>query len=441
MKNSMQKAGELVCVITKEGERIEGTLIPSSETGIVLVKLKSGYNLGIKKENVRTVMLLQQKKEKEPKERKEIAQQKNLPHITLLHTGGTIASKVDYETGAVVAKFSPEDVLELVPELQRIAQVKTVLVSNIQSESMRFGHYNLIGKAIAKELEGKEKPKGIIITHGTDTLHYTAAALAFMLEGIDIPVILVGSQRSSDRGSSDAAINLICAAKFIVQSDFTGVAICMHAASGDEKAIVLPATKSRKLHTSRRDAFKPVNAATIAEVPYKEGEIRWIQAVDARKEAAQSKKAASLKLFRDRINVGILRTHTNMYPADFLHYKSFDGLIIEGTGLGHAQTTGFDAISAINEKNKKALAQVAKKAVVVMTSQCIFGSVNMNVYSPQRELLKLGVLPGADMTTETAFIKLAWLLSNYKKEEVKKLMMQNLRGELRERTAFEEVNF
>jgi len=420
-------------LVTRGKERFEGILLQSMDPAVVLLKLDSGYNIGIRKQGAKLKLVRQFEAVKKKAAAKQ-EESPDLPRVTILHTGGTIASRVDYATGAVVAKFTPEDVLELIPELKTICRVRSVFVANVQSESMRFGHYNLIAKAIEKEIAGREKPKGIIITHGTDTLHYSAAALAFMLGNIDVPVILVGAQRSSDRGSSDAAVNVTCAARFIVKTDFAGVAICMHRGMGDELGVILPACKSRKLHTSRRDAFKAVNAGAIAEVAYREDVVRFLR--DDYYRPGQGKLA--VKLFKETINVGLLKTHTNTYPGDYLHFKDYKGLVIEGTGLGHAQTTGFDRLSAINEKNKKALAKVCEEAIVVMCSQCIFGRVNMNVYSPQRELLEIGVIGGEDMTAETAFIKLAWLLSNYPKEEAKKLMAQNLRGEITGRTIPED---
>lgn len=424
------KPGDVIEVVTRD-EKLKGTLMPSA-SGSVVVKLDSGYNVGIDQKNVKEIKVIEKlKSEKSPDYK--MPEAKGLPTIVILHTGGTIASKVDYKTGAVVAKFTPEDIVKSIPELRNIANFKSVLVSNLQSESMRFGHYNLIAKAVEKELG--HRPKGIIITHGTDTLHYTSAALSFMLENIDIPVVLVGAQRSSDRGSSDAAINIISAARFIAHSDFKGVAVCMHASTNDDKCVILPGTKARKMHTSRRDAFKAINATPFAEVDYETGRIDWIN-----RDFYRPFASFKLRPIDEKIKVGIIKTHTHTQPEDIAYFSNHKGLIVEGTGLGHSSTTAFDEISKINEKNKAELAKIAKKGVVVLTSQCIFGRVNMNVYSPQKELLDIGVIPGLDMTTETAFIKLAWLLSNHPADEARKMMTQNLRGELVERTEFEEEN-
>ena len=191
--------------VTTSSETIKGKIMPSTDKNIITIKLDSGYNIGIKKQKIKSIII--EKKYKIKKQMtKKIPIKKNLPTISILHTGGTIASKIDYETGAVIAKFTPEELIEMVPELKDIANIKCKFVANIQSESMRFPHYNLIAKAIEKEIK-ETKPKGIIITHGTDTLHYTSAALSFILENLPIPVILVGAQRSSDRGSSDAPMN------------------------------------------------------------------------------------------------------------------------------------------------------------------------------------------------------------------------------------------
>ena len=421
------EAGDVIKVKTKD-KIYQGVYIPQKGDSVVL-KLESGYNIGIDKKKVEKISLVKKQKQEKTKENK-IKQNKKLPTISILHTGGTIASRVDYTTGAVIAKFKPEDLIEMLPELKDIANIKSKLVSNLQSESIRFGHYNLLAKEIVKEL--KNKPDGIIITHGTDTLHFTSAALAFMLQGIDIPIILVGAQRSSDRGSSDSSLNIISAAKFIAKTDFKGIAICMHASTEDDKAVILPATKTRKMHTSRRDAFKAINDEPIAFVD------SYKNIVEHKKKIEAKKQKLEVKYFKEDIKVGILKSHTNLYPENFEHFKDYKGLILEGTGLGHMQTKGFDSISKINEENKKALAKIAKNTVTILTSQCIFGRVDMNVYTPQRELLDIGIISGEDMTTETAFIKLAFLLSNYPKEKVKELMQKNIAGEITERTQANE---
>lgn len=413
--------GDKVEITTKK-ETLSGLFMPSKENTFIL-KLDNGYNLGIDKKNIKKVKLLSKYKEKKPKSSK-VKQNSKLPTITILHTGGTIASKVDYETGGVIARFSPEELLEMFPELKKIVNLKSRLVSNMWSEDLNFQHYNLLAKEVEKEV--KAGADGVIITHGTDTLHYTSSALAFILENLTIPVILVGSQRSSDRGSSDAALNLICACNFIANSKFQDVAICMHSSMEDESCYILPATKSRKLHSSRRDAFKAINTDPIALVD-KQGKIEYSQKVK------QKKGKLNLRLFKE-VKVGILKAHPNMLSKEVSFYKNYDGLVLEGTGLGHLPINKTDSSTIENEKVFAELKKLTKKIPVVITSQCIFGRINMNVYTTGRKLQEIGVLGnGLDMTTETAFIKLAWLLSNFKKQDVFELISENISNELNER--------
>ncbi|MCK4589849.1 MAG: Glu-tRNA(Gln) amidotransferase subunit GatD [Nanoarchaeota archaeon] len=421
----MIKEGDRVKVRT-EKETIEGVLMPSSETDIVVVKLDNGYNVGIDKHKIRNMKVVEEHKEKKGK-KKEVKIKKGLPTIIILGTGGTIASKVDYTTGGVIAKFSPAELLELIPELGKIANIKTELIANMMSEDMMFSDYQKIAATVKKHAD---KVDGIIIGHGTDTLTHTSAALAFMLEKINIPVLLVGSQRSSDRGSSDGSINLICAAKFIVESDFAGVALCMHATSEDDKCAILSPTKTRKMHTSRRDAFKVINDGPIALVGYKTGKVEFLK-------KDYLKKSKDKVVIKDKFddNVILLKTHTNMKHSlfEFLA-KNYKAIVFEATGLGHLPTN----LGKENLKNYETLKKFIKKGgIVAISSQCLFGRVHPNVYVNLRRLSEIGCVFCEDMLPETAFIKLAWLLSNYKKD-AKKMLTENLRGEINKRIEFEE---
>ena len=397
----------------------EGILMPSKNKTIINLKLDSGYNIGIKKSRIKNITSVKiQSKIK--KTAKKIKKNPNLPGISILHCGGTLSSKIDYETGAVSAKFSPEDILEMFPELEKLANISSRLVYNILSENIRFNHYNLIAKEIEKEI--KSKPKGIIITHGTVTLAYTASALSFILEDLPVPIILVGSQRSSDRASSDSFLNLYCAVNFILNSDFGDVGICMHASIDDDKCFILPAHKTKKLHSSRRDAFKPVNVD-----PYAVVDKTSIKFLTGYKKVSNSR--LKLKPFKD-IKVGILKVHPNLHNDEVLQYKNYKGLIIEGTGLGHLPVEEFDKDSKHNKMVFNALKSL--KIPIVMTTQTVFGCINMNVYSTGRMIKDYVQGNLTDMLTETAFIKLAWLLSNYP-GNVKELINKNLRGEISER--------
>ncbi len=427
MKNSKAKEGDTIELKTLE-EKYVGILMPQGKNReVIVIKLKSGYNIGIDKKRIKEIKILEKHKEVVQKPKKEIKFKKGLKTISILHLGGTISSAVDYKTGGVEAKFSPEEMISLFPEIENIANIKSRFVRQMMSEDMRFAHYNLMAKEIEKEV--KEGVDGIIITHGTDTLHYTSAALAFILEDLPIPVILIGSQRSSDRGSSDAAMNLICAAKFIVNSDFGDVAICMHKDMEDKKCLILPATKTRKMHTSRRDAFRPINTKPWAEIDYDTGRVSFLNKDHKKRD---NEKVLKIKPIKEKLKIGLIKSHVNMFAREFEAYDGFDGLVIEGTGLGHIPNVCTDEYTKESERILKAVKKLVQKGtIVVMAPQTIYGRLQMNVYTALRRIQEAGVLGnGSDMTPETTFIKLAWLMSNYKKEEIKDLITKDFRGEI-----------
>ncbi len=413
-----------------EDEEFTGTVLPSKENTLT-IKMKSGYNIGISSDRIKKIEKIGEIEEGTAKEEKKIIKVEGLPEISILNTGGTIASRVDYRTGAVSPAMEQEKLVTNIPELMEIANIETKNISEIFSEDMNFSHYKMIAEAIEKEIK-ENNPKGIIIGHGTDTMHYTAAALSFMLENLNIPVIMVGSQRSSDRGSSDASMNLICAAEFISKTDFSGVALCMHEHSADDNCVILPGCKSRKMHSSRRDAFKAVNDIPIARINFESRKIEYLKENYRRKEQG---KNLVLKTDLEE-KVALIKIHPNISEKtiEFYEKQGFKGIVLEGTGLGHAPIGSKGKSAEENKKNFEAIKKLAEKSVVIMTSQAFFGRINMNVYSTGKDLMHAGVIPAEDMIPETAFIKLAWLLGNYSPEEAKKLIGKNLRGEITERS-------
>jgi glutamyl-tRNA(Gln) amidotransferase subunit D len=417
----MAEVGDYVEVKTNT-ELVQGTLMPSSKEEVVIIKLENGYNIGVERKDILSMRLIKQKDIAKDITKPSPEKKKGLKNIVVLHTGGTIASKVDYKTGGVTAKFSAADLIEMVPELQNIANVDAELVANMMSEDISFDEYKQIISAIEKNL--KNKVDGIIIGHGTDTLGYTAAALSFAFEKINIPIILVGSQRSSDRGSSDAAMNLFCAAKFIANSDFVGVAVCMHHSSSDDYCAILSGTKTRKMHTSRRDAFKAINDSPIALVNYNNKEIKFFK-------KNYSKKSKDNELIVKREfseSVALMKTHPHINSKLFSFFaKNYKAFVIEGTGLGHAPTN----LGENNLKNYEILKEfISNGGVVAITSQCIYGAVHPFVYTNLRRLFDIGCVFCEDMLPETAYVKLSWLFGNYPKEKIKELMKENLRGEI-----------
>lgn len=423
MVKSRFSSGDLVKITTVK-EKFSGTIMPGSNSKRIVLKLDNGYNVGIARKKIKKISLVK-KFVKGMEKRVKLDVNKKLKNITILHTGGTIASKVDYKTGAVSASYKSEDLIEMFPELGKIVNIDSRLIRNMWSDDLRFKHFELIAKEIAKEV--RKGKTGVIIGMGTDNLAVAGCALGFVLENVNIPVILVGAQRSSDRGSSDAGMNLICATEFIRQSNFVGVGICMHDRTDDNNCAVLNPCKTKKLHTSRRDAFRSVNDDVYARINFTSRKVTKVS------DFPTKDKRRKLKLkgkFEEK--VGLLKIHVNMDPKQFEFYKGYKGLVIEGTGLGHMPLDAIDSYTKVHLKIRKALEKLSKKMPVVMCSNCLFGRVNMNVYSKGKDLQEIGVISGEDMLSDVAFVKLSWLLKNEKKN-VKGLIDVNLRGEINKR--------
>jgi len=402
------------------------------------LKLNSGYNIGIDSHTIKSVKLLKAEKESIiHKKVQEIEKDDSKPIISLLHFGGTIASKVDYKTGAVIAEFSPEDLISMFPELKDIANIESEFIGNLWSQDLRFEHYNILAKQIEKEI--KKGVKGIIVAQGTDTLHYTSAALSFMLKNCPVPVILVGSQRSSDRGSTDAALNLIDATYFIANSDFAGVAVCMHNSSSDDYCAIIPGTRARKMHSTRRDSFKTINANPYALVDFNNA---FDKIVYVNKDYPKYNENAKfiVKYFDPKLKIAVIKQHTHMFAEEFLLYKDYDAIVIESTGLGNLPISEMDDATKEHSKIFNVLSEIIKRGtIIVLSPQTIFGRLNLNVYENARRQQEIGILgDNNDMTTETTFIKLAWLLSNYDNETTKELIMKNLRGELSDHIGYKK---
>ncbi|MBS3175616.1 Glu-tRNA(Gln) amidotransferase subunit GatD [Candidatus Woesearchaeota archaeon] len=425
---------DLVKIERKDGAVFEGLQLLSPNKDVIVLKLSNGYNIGILESNIKkkeTVKkAVQEEKVSTPQKPRIINHL--LPKIAILTTGGTIASKIDYETGAVSADITAEEFIGHYPLLTEFCNPEARMIAQMMSESFRFAHYNLFAQEILKEI--KKGAKGIILAQGTDTLHYTSAALSFMFENLPVPIVIVGSQRSSDRPSTDAYLNLMNAAYFIAHTDFKGVAVCMHENTDDENCIIMHGCKVRKMHTSRRDAFRPINIPPLAQVNFIKKEIKYLYPYQK-----EVNGELTIKPFKPEIKVGIVKTHTNMWPEQFEPYLHFDGVVFEGTGIGQLPNTVFDEHGKINEKNREVIKKIAQKTVAVWAPQTIYGRTDMNVYSEGRINIEDGIVGNYhDMTPETAFIKLAWLLSNYTKEETKKLFAVNLRGEISDRSYYSE---
>jgi glutamyl-tRNA(Gln) amidotransferase subunit D len=340
------------------------------------------------------------------------------PKISVINVGGTIASSVDYETGAVTPQSSVEQIYKTVPEVEEMADLSGTTVCNIQSENIKPHHWNQIGNTIEQELNSGAE--GAIIPHGTDVMGHTAAALSFMFQNLSKPIILVGAQRSPDRPSSDIHQNLTSAVA-AAMSNMAEVGVVMHATTSDDFCWLHPGTKVRKCHTSRRDAFQSINSYPLARIQNKEVEFLDPDS----KEDRTDEPVKCDDGFENK--VALLKLSPNI-SSDRVHHlvdNGYNGIVLEGTGLGHAPEQLDEGIERAIENN----------IPVVMTSQCLWGRTSMRVYSRGRNLLELGVFPVEDMLPETAYIKLMWVLDKTQDpEEVKNLMQENLAGEINPRS-------
>jgi glutamyl-tRNA(Gln) amidotransferase subunit D len=233
--------------------------------------------------------------------------------------------------------------------------------------------------------------------------------------------VLVGAQKSSDRPSSDNAMNMICAAT-VAASDMAGVFAVMHGDTSDDFCYVHRGTKVRKLHTSTRAAFQSVNAPPLARVDYATRTITRISdypkrgKLELKLSEAMEPRCALIKFF------------PGMAPdvIDYYRVKGYRGIVLEGTGLGHVSTKWVHTIKSA----------VDSGMAFVMASQCINGRVCDRVYSTGIDLLKAGVVEGEDMLPEVALVKLMWALGQTQDNgEVKEIMRKDYAGEIQWRSA------
>jgi len=409
-------AGDRVRV-ERAAQTYEGVLLPSSTPNHLVVKLDGGYNVGIDREDASVDVLESDVYDVESAQDEqgtsEIEFDDDLPTVSLISTGGTIASTVDYRTGAVTAQFDAEDVLRAVPDLAGMANYRGRVVANILSENMTPAVWQDLAKAVHEEIEAGAD--GIVVMHGTDTMQYSASALAFMLD-TPVPIVFTGSQRSADRPSSDNVMNAVSAVE-AAKSDCAEVLVCMHADESDDRCALHCGTRVRKNHTSRRDAFETIGAKPLGEVDY---DIDGESTVTFRREYAE-RDAVDLAL-HDNIetNVELLKFSPGMDPSLLeAAAEGSEGIVIEGTGLGHVNT---DWIGTIEDLD----------IPVVMTSQCLEGRVCDRVYDTGRDLLDAGVIEGEDMLPGTAKVKLMWALAN--SDDVADTIQEPLAGEIQQRS-------
>jgi len=429
------KISDEIKVETKETV-FKGMLMPNPSSDGLILKLGNGYNRFINFNEIKEIILIRKGKGvgNIPTSKKIL--RKGLPKISMISTGGTIGTHVDYKTGGVFMCRTPEQIITAVPEIRGIINIaRMVSPFTTASEDLTPKHWDKIGEIVLKELNDDEI-RGVIITMGTDTMHYFSAALSFMLQNLNKPVAIVGAQRSPDRGSFDGSMNLLCAAHYC-KSNIAEVATIMHGSNQDDYCLAIRGTKVRKMHSSRRDAFRPINDLPLAKI-WPEGKL------EITNDKHSKRRVGKTVLKKGFSQAGLIKAYPGSDPSiiNWFIKQGYKGVVIEGTGLGHVPTGESGSESKLFDK-KKSWVPYVKKAVkkgmvVAITTQTIYGRVNPFVYRNLRLLHEAGAVFCEDMHPETALVKLSWLLSNHP-EHVKELLGKNLVGEINEKmssTAF-----
>ncbi len=407
------RVGDYVEIVYDGGKRLRGVLMPKtifSGEDILILKLDNGYNIGMRMDRIVDVRRLEPPWSGVESVRRRVERPSSLPRVRIIAVGGTILSRVDYRTGGVRSAVTPEDLFDIIPEVLDIADIETVVLMNKYSEHLTPGDWAKIADAVYGAY--RDGVDGVVVLHGTDTLGYTSAALSYALRGIDIPVILVGSQRSSDRPSSDAAVNLLSALYAAGNMDVGGVFVAMHHTTSDDLVAIHLGTRVRKNHTSARYAFETIGAPPLALVKnLKEIRYTWL-----RDELRFVKRGGGSVEYRPGFaerGVFLLKFFPGMDPSvvRLVMASGIDALVIEGSGLGHVSQGVIEVLEEFIEEVR-----------VFMASQCIWGRTNLRVYDTGRDLLRIGVVPLEDMLSETAYVKATWILGSFGKDYLDTLM-------------------
>lgn len=410
-----------VRLLNDAGSVFEGVILPRSETFDdlhIVIKMKNGYNIGVHVDRVAEITELGYKEAFYKIPEKEFPSRPQLPKVTLLGTGGTIASRLDYRTGAVIPAFTPGELYGAVPELADICNLTTKKLFGVFSENMAKEQYVALATAIGEEIEAGAD--GIVIGHGTDTMGHTAAILSFMVQDSPVPIVLVGSQRSSDRPSSDAALNLIHSVRAAAWGDIAEVMICMFGPTSDRYGLLHRGTRCRKMHSSYRSTFRTIGDVPLGTVS--RDRFTYLNKEYKRRDA--SRKVRIDPVYDDRTT--ILYYYPGMHPdlVDALVEKGYHGIVIAGTGLGHVNKPLYPALERA----------IAAGVHVVMAVQTLWGYAQMYVYDTGRDLLDLGIVPLENMLPETALMKLSWVLGHTRdRAEVTRLMRTPVSHEITDR--------
>ena len=423
LENAGLSAGDVV-EVEKGGRKFSGILLPrpliGGDPNSIVIKLENGYNIGISWGHDVHVRRVSQGRKLEVFPSAQLKFREGLPEISFISTGGTISSRLDYQTGGVKWLMEPGQLLFMAPELAEMVSIRRVKVPFlVGSENMSSKHWRQIARSAAEELNSGSQ--GVVITHGTDTMHYSSAAVSFMLRGLKKPVVFTGAQRSTDRGSTDASMNLLCASAVAGKSSLGEVCLVMHGSIEDTYCLIHRGTRVRKMHTSRRDAFRSINELPIGKV-WPDGRME----ITGRHNKRDGGEVELDDVFEDR--VALIKFYPGMDPEiiDFLVDKGYRGILLEVTALGHVAT---------DESERNLLPSIKRGieegVVFAAAPQTIYGRTDPFVYSEGRKVWSLGVIYCGDMFPETAFVKLGWVLGhNVDGDRAREMMVTSYAGEI-----------
>jgi len=419
LKRAKARIWSRITLKLEDNVELNGLLLPApaDTENFIYLKLENGYNIAFSVDKIKEIYVKGHELVKYEIPEKTIQPNPSLPNVIVIGAGGTIASRIEYTTGAVKPAFSVSELANSIPEIFALANITPVMLFNIFSEDMEPKHWITMAKRVVKEIRAGYD--GVVITHGTDTMQYSAAALTFMINNLSVPVVFTGAQRSSDRPASDAATNMINSVLFASRGKAAEVLVCMHANLDDNSALVHRGVRVRKMHSSRRDAFRTIGDVPVALIF--NGEIKYLRDDYQPRGKYSNEDSYADAVFEEKVALVYIFPGMNPEILDLLIDKKYRGIVLVGTGLGHVP---HKLLSTIQRG-------IQEETLFFMTTQCLWGPVNLNVYERGRILKKIGVVPADGMLPEVAYVKLGWLLGHdLSNDEVIRLMQTNLKNEI-----------
>lgn len=327
-----------------------------------------------------------------------------MKRILLLTTGGTIAAQAGEQ--GLAPSLTGAQLLQTLPQLAELCQADIREVMNLDSTNIQPEEWQILAQSIYEALDIYD---GFVIAHGTDTMAYSAAALSYMLRGLDKPVVFTGSQLPATAEGSDGPANLY-GAFAVASSGRSGVYVVF-------AGKIIDGCRAVKVRAIDAEAFFSINAPLAGRVS--NGLVEWLWPVPSptgpRALDAYCQSRVLLLKLAPGMEADIVEA------AIVLGYR---GLVVEGYGAGNITNARRNIVASLAKAIRGGLA-------VAVTSQCLLDGIDMSLYEPGRAMLAAGAIPAYDMTTEALYVKLCWALGKTADlAEVRALMAHNIAGEL-----------